>query len=112
MSEQSPVDLSDIPEHRLDQYVAEAMALDIADMRRIKEAKRYALSAMLLYHQYAKSLDTIVTVLGRWLRKIKLMQSKFTGIRNSNQKITDQLIGSLKLVLVASKQTAQTSEKN
>ncbi|HGU7301568.1 TPA: DUF4158 domain-containing protein, partial [Legionella pneumophila] len=45
--DESPIDLSDIPEHRLDQYVAEAMALDIADMRRIKEAKRYALSAML-----------------------------------------------------------------
>ena len=34
--DETPIDLSDIPEHRLDQYVAEAMALDIADMRRIR----------------------------------------------------------------------------
>lgn len=47
--DESPIDLSDIPEHRLDQYVAEAIALDIADMRHIKEAKRHALSAMLCY---------------------------------------------------------------
>lgn len=110
--DESPIDLSDIPEHRLDQYVAEAMALDIADMRRIKEAKRYALSAMLLYHQYAKSLDSIVTVLTRWLRKIKTDAAEaLQEIRNSNQKITDQLIGSLKQVLVASKQTARTPEE-
>ncbi|HAU1598911.1 TPA: Tn3 family transposase [Legionella pneumophila] len=110
--DESPIDLSDIPEHRLDQYVAEAMALDIADMRRIKEAKRYALSAMLLYHQYAKSLDNIVTVLARWLRKIKNDAAEaLQEIRNSSQKITDQLIGSLKQVLVASKQTAQTPEE-
>ncbi|MRN44988.1 DUF4158 domain-containing protein, partial [Brucella sp. 09RB8913] len=49
--DQSPIDLSKIPEHRLDQYVAEAIALDISDMRRIKEIKRYTLSAMLLYQQ-------------------------------------------------------------
>ena len=67
---------------------------------------------MLLYHQYAKSLDSIVTVLARWLRKIKNDAAEaLQEIRNSNQKITDQLIGSLKQVLVASKQTAQTPEE-
>lgn len=109
---QSPICFSDIPEHRLDQYVAEAMALDIADMRRIKETKRYALSAMLLYQQYAKSLDSIVTVLARWLRKIKNDATEaLKEIRNSNKKITDQLIGDFKSVLVASKQTVQTPEE-
>jgi len=110
--DQSPLDLSDIPEHRLNQYVAEAMALDIADMRRIRESKRYALSAMLLYQQYAKSLDSIVTVLVRWLRQIKNDAAEaLKEIRNANRKITDQLIGGFKQVLVASKQTVQTPEE-
>ena len=110
--DQSPLYLSDIPEHRLNQYVAEAMALDIADMRRIRESKRYALSAMLLYQQYAKSLDSIVTVLVRWLRQIKNDAAEaLKEIRNANRKITDQLIGGFKQVLVASKQTVQTPEE-
>lgn len=109
--DKSPIDLSEIPEHRLDQYVAEAMALDIADMRRIKEAKRYALSAMLLYQQYAKSLDSIATVLARWLRKIKNdAANALTEIKNANSKTTDLLVGSLKKVLIASKQNAQTPQ--
>ena len=110
--DKSPIDLSKIPEHRLDQYVAEAIALDIADMRRIKEAKRYALSAMLLYQQYAKSLDSIVTVLVRWLRRIKTdATNALVEIRTANGKNTDQLIGSLKQLLVASKQSAQTPQE-
>ena len=88
------------------------MALDIADMRRIRESKRYALSAMLLYQQYAKSLDSIVTVLVRWLRQIKNDAAEaLKEIRNANRKITDQLIGGFKQVLVASKQTVQTPEE-
>ena len=107
-----PVDLSDIPEHRLDQYVAEAMALDISDMRRIKEDKRYALSAMLLYQQYAKSLDSIVTVLARWLRKIKNDAAEaLKEIRNSSSKTTDQLILGFKEVLIASKKAVHTPEE-
>ena len=67
---------------------------------------------MLLYHQYAKSLDSIVTVLARWLRKIKNDAAEaLQEIKNSNQKITDQLIDRLKQVLIASKQTAQTPEE-
>lgn len=107
-----PIDLSEIPEHRLDQYIAEAMALDIADMRRIKQAKRYALSAMLLYKQYANSLDSIVRVLSRWLRKIKNdAVNALIEIRSANSKTTDQLIGNFKRLLVASKQSAQTPQE-
>ena len=110
--DKSPIDLSEIPEHRLDQYVAEAIALDITDMRRIKEAKRYALSAMLLYQQYAKSLDSIVMVLVRWLRRIKTdAANALVEIRTANGKNIDQLIGSLKQLLVASKQSAQTPQE-
>ena len=101
------IDLSDIPEHRLEQYVAEAMALDIADMRKIKESKRYALTAILLYHQYAKSLDSIVLVLTRWLRRMhvdaKLALDKH---HNDNRRTTDELIGDLKKVLLAAKQNS------
>lgn len=88
------------------------MALDIADMRRIRESKRYALSAMLLYQQYAKSLDSIVTVLVRWLRQIKNDAAEaLKEIRNANRKITDQLIGGFKQVLVASKQTCSDTRR-
>lgn len=105
----SPVDFSEIPEHRLDQYVAEALALDISDMRRIKDDKRYSLSAMLLYHQHARSLDSIVCVLGRWLRKMQNdALADLKKIRESNQEITDKLVEELKNILVASKQNADT----
>jgi len=108
----SSLDLSDIPEHRLDQYVAEAMALDISDMRRIKEVKRYALSAMLLYHQYARSLDSVIIVLARWLRKMKNDAAEaLQKIRNDNRKITDQLVGDFKQVLVAGKNSGKTTEE-
>ena len=110
--DKSPIDLSEIPEHRLDQYVAEAISLDVSDMRRIKESKRYALSAMLLYQQYAKSLDSIVVVLARWLRRIKTdAANALVEIRNANSRSTDQLIGSLKQLLVASKQNTQTTQE-
>ena len=110
--EHSPIEFSDIPEHRLDQYIAEAMALDISDMRRIKSERRYALSAMFLYHQYAKSLDSIVTVLMRWMRKLKNDASaELQEIRNNNSKTTDELIRSLKKILIASKQEVNTPQE-
>jgi hypothetical protein len=109
---QSPIDLSEIPEHRLDQYVAEAIALGISDMRRIKEAKRYALSAMLLYQQYAKSLDSIVAVLARWLRNIKndAKDDALSKIREATQSTTDQLISDFRKVLTASKQAPEAAQ--
>ena len=109
---QSPIDLSEVPEHRLDQYVAEAIALNISDMRRIKEAKRYALSAMLLYQQYARSLDSIVVVLARWLRNIKNdATDALSKIRETTQSTTDQLISDFRKVLAASKQTSETTQE-
>ncbi|MDA7742375.1 Tn3 family transposase [Francisellaceae bacterium] len=110
--DKSAIDFPHLPEHRLEQYIAEAMALDVSDMRRVKESKRHALLAMLLYQQYAKSLDSVVTVLARWVRKIKNNASdKLEEIRSANYKSTDRLIGNLKQLLVASKQLAPTPEE-
>ena len=58
-------------------------------MRRIKDNKRYALSAMFLYRQYAQSLDNTFAVM-KWFRKMKNDASDaLSDIRNKNDTHTN-----------------------
>lgn len=67
---------------------------------------------MLLYQKYARSLDSIVVVLARWLRNIKNdATDALSKIRETTQSTTDQLISDFRKVLAASKQTLETTQE-
>lgn len=67
----APATINEIPAHRLEQFIEEATALDSSDMKSLRQDKRYALAATMLYFKLATGLDDIASVIIRWLRKMR-----------------------------------------
>jgi hypothetical protein len=59
-----------IPAGKLQQFAAEARALDVADMNKLRWRKRYALAATLLRRQVAKALDELAEMFLRRMHKL------------------------------------------
>ncbi len=109
---EAPASTHEIPAHRLEQFVNEAIALDSADMKNIKPEKRYALAATLLHFKLAQGFDDIATVMIRWMRKMrheaKVALDEYTLSKKTE---TDGLINTLLGVLLASNNPGTPSER-
>lgn len=57
-----PATIDDIQAYRLEQFIAEATALDSSDMKNLKQDKRYALAVTMLHFKLANGFDDIANV--------------------------------------------------
>lgn len=71
LQQQINIDLSFITTARIEQLRDEAMALDMADMKKMRPIKRYALATILIYMKTASAVDDLVQVFITWIRKIE-----------------------------------------
>ncbi|MBX3710256.1 MAG: hypothetical protein KF702_11025 [Gammaproteobacteria bacterium] len=65
------IDLRFIAPARIEQLRDEAMALDMADMKKLRPIKRYALATILIYMKTAAAIDDLVQIFITWIRKIE-----------------------------------------
>ena len=109
---QAPANIDDIPIHRLEQFIEEGTALDSADMKNLKQDKRYALAVTMLHFKLAHGLDNIASVLIRWMRKMRHEAKQALDAYTLTKKNeTDKLIEILYGLLLASNHTGTTDEK-
>ncbi|MBX9899211.1 MAG: Tn3 family transposase [Burkholderiaceae bacterium] len=94
--------ISHIPVVKRSQFVHEARALDVADMKALKHNKRYALMVLLFHAQLSKSLDDAVEMFIRKLRKIHSgAEEQLRRYYLEHQKRAEKLIIQLRDVLEA-----------
>jgi len=67
---QITLDIDFIPAHRLNQFIDEAVSLDLSDMRQLKKEKRYCLTVVLIRFKMSRVLDDATTILIRWIQKL------------------------------------------
>ena len=85
-----------IPAGKLQQFAAEARALDVADMNKLRWRKRYALAATLLRRQVAKALDELAEMFLRRMHKLHQRgEEALAEYRRQHQDHTDALIALL-----------------
>lgn len=107
-----PAIIDDIPAHRLEQFIAEATALDSSDMKNLKQDKRYALAITMLHFKLAKGLDDIASILIRWLRKMRhKAKQKLDDYTLTKKSETDRLVEVLHGILLASSQPRTPAER-
>ena len=97
---------------KLHQYVLEARALDAADIKATKPAKRYALAVVLIHAQLRQALDDAADILLRKVRKLhatgtEQLERYFTEHRLRAEK----LIATLRDVLKAFEAGATDAER-
>ena len=100
LAEQLPA--IDVPVPKLKQYRAMARALDASELAELKPAKRYALAAIFIRAQYAKTLDDAADLFIRLMQKLEnSAQQKLIAYQLEHGKRADVLIGQLKDILQA-----------
>ena len=108
----APATTSEIPAHRLEQFIEETFALDSSDMKNLKQDKRYALAATMLHFKLATGLDDIATVMIRWMRKMRHeARLALDEYALSKRAEVDELIRVLYGVLLASNSKGTSSRK-
>ncbi|KGM53249.1 transposase [Lysobacter arseniciresistens ZS79] len=100
LAEQLPA--IDVPVPKLKQYRAMARALDASELAELKPDKRYALAAIFIRAQYAKTLDDAADLFIRLMQKLEnAAQQKLIAYQLEHSKRADLLIGQLKDILQA-----------
>lgn len=90
-----PADLG-LPPTKHRQYINEAKALDLKEIKRLKSNKRSALMIVLIRHQYAQTLDSAAQIVIKTLQKIdRTAQKNLEEYLAHHQKQTDRLISVL-----------------
>lgn len=108
----APAPIDEIPAHRLEQLIEEATALDSSDMKDLRQDKRYALAITMLQFKLANGLDSIASVLIRWMRKMRHEASQELDAYTLTKKNeTDRLVEILYNVLSASMVTGSHAER-
>ncbi len=91
-----------IPIPKLKQFRAMARALDASELAELVPAKRYALAAIFIRSQYAKTLDDAADLFIRLMQKLESSaQQKLIAHQLEHGKRTDFLIGQLRDLLQA-----------
>lgn len=100
LAEQLPA--IDVPVPKLKQYRAMARALDASELAELKPDKRYALAAIFIRAQYAKTLDDAADLFIRLVQKLEnIAQQKLVAYQLEHGRRTDVLVGQLKDILQA-----------
>ncbi|MDR3409965.1 MAG: Tn3 family transposase [Formivibrio sp.] len=101
-----------IPVVKRTQYVHEARALDVTDMRATKQNKRYALIVLLFHAQLSKSLDDAVDMFVRKLRKIHNgAEEQLQKYYLEHQKRAEKLVAQLRDMLTAFQEGESDQER-
>ena len=92
----------EVPVPKLKQFRTMARALDASELAELTEDKRYALAAIFIRAQYAKTLDDAAELFIKQVRSLEnLAQQKLIAYQLEHAKRADYLIGQLKDVLQA-----------
>lgn len=106
------VDLSFIAPARIEQLRDEAMATDMADMKKIRPLKKYALVTILIYMKAASAIDDMVQIFIKWGKNIEAQaKSKLQTYRLEQATKTDEFILLLYHMLLALKNNEAAQEK-
>ncbi len=101
-----------IPAAKWRQFILEARAFDVADLKRMKSAKRYTLIVILIHSQLRRAMDDTVTIVNRKVSalhnnaKLKLEQYCLKRTRK-----VDDLIGQFHDVLTAFNEGSNDTER-
>ena len=92
----------DVPVPKLKQFRTMARAYDASELAELTKDKRYALAAIFIRAQYAKTLDDAAELFIKQVRGLEnLAQQKLIAYQLEHAKRADYLIGQLKEVLQA-----------
>lgn len=106
------VNLDDIPYARLEQFTAEAIALDASDMKYLKPDRRYALAVIFVFIKSTTSIDDLCSVLILWVRKLHTnAKLELDEYRKTHANETDNLIGLLYKLAVHVKGSETNDER-
>lgn len=94
------------------QFVTEARALDIADMRSLKADKRYALTVLLVQAQLQKAMDDIAEIFIKSVRNMHhVAEERLRAYQLEHADQTERLIGQFREVLSAYQLDGSEPEK-
>ena len=104
--------LKGIPEVKIKHFAEEALTLDAARMKQMEPSKRYTLSVALLKVQKARTLDDLAEML---IKQMQQMHHKgktaLAELRVQTQPRTDELIATLRDLVLAYQQEGDTQER-
>ncbi|MEM9949574.1 MAG: Tn3 family transposase [Cyanobacteria bacterium P01_D01_bin.36] len=93
-------------------FATEAQALEANQMKELPETKRFTLAAALLQHRYSQTLDDIADI---FIKRMKRMHYKakeaLEDYRIESQQRTDELISTLRQMLVALSSEADDTDR-
>lgn len=104
------INLDFIAPSRIEQLRDEALTADMADMKEMRPIKRYALATILIYMQTASTIDDLVQICIKWIKRIEAQaKNKLEQYRLKQADKTDEYILILYKTLLALKnnETAQ-----
>jgi len=94
--------LETIPRAKVLHFAAEAQTLDIARMKELPPDKRYSLAMAMLSAQLARAMDDLAELFIKRMRQLHHDgKEALAHYRAENQQRTDELISTLKLLVVA-----------
>ena len=97
---------------KLHQYVLEARALDTADIKATKPAKRYALTVVLIHAQLHQAMDDAVDILLRKVRKLHATGAEQLELYFTEHRLrAEKLIATLRDMLIAFEQGTNDAER-
>lgn len=104
--------LSTIPDVKLKNFVCEAQALDASKMKELKPHKRYTLAIAFLMQKYSSTLDDIGEMFIKIVKSSqKKAQDKKEEHRIKHSETTNDLVSTLKALLIAYKTDGSKEEK-
>ena len=112
LRKQIPFELSSIPPVRLEGFTSEAIAIDAADMKKLKPNHRYALATILIGMKAATAIDDLCTTLVLWVRKFHTQAKEALDYyRKAHANEVDQLIAVLYQLSVSVKDSKNNKER-
>jgi len=104
--------LSHIPDIKIKKFYAEAMTMDAAAIKKVKNNKMYTLAFSLLNGQYSKTIDDLTEMLIKVVKKIHTSSKlKLDNHRLMRVKTTDSLIEKLKDIIIAFQAKGDNEDK-
>jgi len=104
-------DTKGIPAQKREQLVLEARALNLAEMRALKVAKRHTLAVLLIQSQLQKAMDDVAEMFIKTLAKLHaLAEERLREHHLARVKQTDRLVGQFRQMLTAL-QSAEAPEE-
>jgi len=104
--------LANIPDNKIKHFAAEANTLNAAQMKALESNKRYTLAAALLAVQSAKALDDLAEMFIKRMSSVHRKGKEALELyRSKNVQITDELVVTLRDMILAYKKDGSIEER-